>query len=142
MTEALSLGKAAYDLLCKPPEKINVIDMQREMQKSVLENIKELIQKNTNYAEEYYIVYIIQRSRIVPNQIRQYFVARKTRPTPDYDTTLYHVDNRNCKLTFVWTIPDEHTCEDLFEKQRQGILSKDDQQLFEFVDKFADGTLV
>ncbi len=135
-----TVGKAAYDLLCKPPERILAVDMQREMQKSTLKNIQEIVETHENYADEYYIVLMLQKDRVIPNLIRQKFIVRKTRPAPDYDLTLYHVDNRKCEISFQWTVPDEARCEDLFFNQ--ATLNAEDQQAFSYVKKFAEGTLL
>ena len=135
-----TVGKAAYDLLCKPPERILAGDMQKEMQKSTLKNIEEIVETHQDYADEYYIVVMLQKDRVIPNLIRQKFIVRKTRPAPDYDTTLYKVDNRSSSITFEWTIPDEARCEELFF--RQASLSGEEEQSFSFVKKFADGSLV
>ena|SRR3990167_3102401 len=135
-----TVGKAAYDLLCKPPERILAVDMQREMQKSTLKNIEEIVENRKDYADEYFIVLMLQKDRVIPNLIRQKFIVRKTRPAPDYDTTLYRIDNRTSNISFEWTIPDEARCEELFF--RQATLSEEDSQSFSFVKKFAEGTLV
>ncbi|KKN33428.1 hypothetical protein LCGC14_0803950 [marine sediment metagenome] len=135
-----SVGKASYDLLQKPPEKINVIDMQREMQKSVLKELDDIIEKHQSYEKKYYIVYMLQRERTIPNAIRQRFIIRKTRPRPDYDCSLFSYDNQTCQLAFHWSIPDEGTCEYFLSNKEK--LSADQKLLLTYVVKFSEGTLV
>src|SRR3990167_4118450 len=109
-----TVGKAAYDLLCKPPERILAVDMQREMQKSTLKNIEEIVENRKDYADEYFIVLMLQKDRVIPNLIRQKFIVRKTRPAPDYDTTLYRIDNRTSNGSLGWAFPKNSRCEKLF----------------------------
>ena len=135
-----SVGQVAYDLLNKSPEKINVIDMQREMQKTVLLELDDIIKKHGNYSPKYYIVYMLQRERTMPNAIRQRFIIRKTRPSPDYDCSLFSYDNKSSELVFHWSIPDEQTCEYMIHNKEE--LSEDQKNLLSYVEKFANNTLV
>lgn len=134
------VGQASYDLLQKPPEKINVIDMQREMQKSVLREIEDIIQNHKTYAKKYYIVYMIIRDRIMTNAIKQKFIVRRTRPAPNYDCSLFSYDNERDELLFHWTIPDEEACEYILHNPEE--LSAEEKPLLEYVSKFADGKLI
>lgn len=135
-----TVGKKAYELLSKSPERINVIDMQREMQKSFFDNMQDIVRKHKTYADRYYILVILRRERLIPNAIRQQFVVRKSRPEPFYDSTLYSYSNKTGDLTYCWSIPDQDTCEYLLRPDTN--LSKEYDQLKNFVKKFADGTLV
>ena len=135
-----SVGQCAYDLLQKPPEAINVMDMQREMQKHVLKNLEEIIESHGDYASKYYIVYIIQRERTMSTVIKQKFVSRQSRPLPDYDTSLFSYDNNKGELLFHWTIPDEETCE--YFLHNKSSLREEEKPLLGFIEKFADNTLV
>lgn len=134
-----TVGQASYDLLKKSDEKINVIDMQREMQKSVLQEIDEIIKNHTRYSEKYYILYLLQRDRIMPNVIRQKFIVRKTRPKPDYDSSLFSYNNKTSQLAFHWSIPDEDTC--MYLLANKNALSSDEQALLSYVEKFSSGVL-
>lgn len=136
MTE---VGKAAYSLLQKKPEKIGVVDMQREMQKSTLKEINEIIDTHKDYAPEYFIHVMYQKDRVIPNLIRQKFIVRRTRPSPYYDTSLFSFDNRTNDLKYHWTIPDQDTCEYMLINESS--LSSDEKQLLSFVKQFCDGKL-
>ncbi len=135
-----SVGQVAYELLNKSPEKINVIDMQREMQKTALHEIDDIIKKHGNYSPKYYIVYMLQRERTMPNAIRQRFIVRKTRPDPNYDCSLFSYDNKSSELVFHWSIPDEQTCEYMLHNKEE--ISKDQKNLLSYVEKFANNTLI
>lgn len=133
------VGKEAYKLLSKPPEKINVIDMQREMQKSTCKEIDEIISTHKDYEKKYYIHLLYQRDRVVPNLIRQKFVVRRSKPEPYYDSTLFSYNNGTSELRYHWTIPDQDTCEHLLTNESS--LSSEERQLCEFVKAFSEGTL-
>lgn len=135
-----TVGQASYDLLRKPPEEVNAIDLQREMQKSVTGQLQEIIESHKTYADSYFIVYLLRKERLIPNAIRQQFVVRKTRPKPDYDCSLFEYSNLTGNLRFHWTIPDEETCTYLLLNKEH--LSDDEKDLFLYVKKFSDGTLV
>lgn len=135
-----TVGQASYDLLQKPPEKINVIDMQREMQKSALREIEEIINTHRDYADKYYIVYMLIKDRVIPNLIKQKFIARKSRPFPDYDCSLFSYDNRKSEFLFHWAIPDEKSCEYILHPSND--LNQEEKELFKYVSKFADGKLI
>ncbi len=138
--EMTNVGQAAYELQKKSAEIINVIDMQREMQKKVAEQIEEIIKNHRDYAPEYYIVYMLQKNRVIPNCLKQFFITRKTRPVPNYDCSLFSYNNKKEELKFHWAIPDQDTCEYLLHNQDK--LSTEEQELLQFVEKFASGTLV
>ncbi len=135
-----SVGEASFDLLQKAPEKINVIDMQREMQKNVLKEIDDIISRHKDYAKKYYIVYMLQRERTMKNVLRQRFIVRRTRPRPDYDCSLFSYDNVSSELAFHWTIPDEDACQYIIHNK--STLSNEQKTLLPYVEKFANSTLV
>jgi hypothetical protein len=135
-----TVGQASYDLQQKTPERINAIDMQREMQKSVLKELEDIIAKHRHYAPSYYIVYLLRKERLIPNAIRQQFVVRQTRPKPDYDSSLFSYDNDSSTLKYHWTVPDEQTCQYLLLNKDH--LRDDEKELFSYVKRFAENTLV
>ena len=134
-----SVGQASYELLQKPPERINVIDMQREMQKTVQRMLDDIISKHKDYAKKYYIVYMLQRDRMMENTIRQRFIVRRSRPLPDYDCTLFSYDNGSSELRWHWTIPDEATCE--YFIHNKGEIPAEQKELLFFIESFADEKL-
>lgn len=136
-----TVGAASYELLKKPPEKINVIDLQREMDKTFFSEIKETIRKNKSLTVPYYIVIVHRKERSMSNVIRRQFVSPLfERPFPRYDWTLFSYDNNTCDLTFHWTIPDEDTCSYLLLNESS--VRDEEKQLLTFVKQFSDGSLV
>ncbi len=134
------VGEAAYDLQIKKAEKIPAKDMQHEMGKSILNEIEDIIKNHKDYAKKYYILQMLIRERTMRNVIRSKLIVRKTRPRPDYDTSLFSFDNRTDELRYHWSIPDEGTCEFFLHSKSE--LKKEELQLLTYIEKFADGTLV
>lgn len=135
-----TVGKASYDLLQKSPEKINAIDLQREMQKSTVTQIQEIIDTHKSYSDEYYIVLMYRKERLMPNVIRQQFIVRKTRPQPDYDCSLFSYNNKTSELLFHWTIPDPDSCAYIMLNSSK--LSDAEKPLLDFIKRFSEGTLI
>lgn len=135
-----TLGQESYKRLVAPPEKINVIDMQREMQKKLPKMLEDIISNHKNYADKYYIVIEYQRFRLMPNVVRIYQWVRKSKPLPGYDLSLFSYDNKTEELRYHWTLPDKDTAENLIQNQDK--IPKEERQLLQFVLDFKAGTLV
>ena len=68
-----------------------------------------------------------------------YFYARLSCPTPDYDQTLYKYSHKQESLTFLWVIPSRDTCQLLKDNALQVV--PEERELLGFVLNFADGSL-
>lgn len=135
-----SIGEASYRLLQKPPEKINVVDMQREMQKNLAISLEETIARHKDIQGKYYIKVMYRKERVVPNAIRLNVIAPYfAKPAPEYDVSLYSFDNSTNELKYYWTIPDEETCQYLLVNASS--LPKEEKELLAFVQQFVDGKL-
>ena len=134
-----NVGTEAYKRLAKPAETINVIDMQREMQKKLPKILDDIIANHKNYADEYYIVIEYQRFRLLPNVIRMYQWVRKTRPSPGYDLSLFSYNNKTNELKYYWTLPDMDTANTMVQNQEK--IPKEEKQLLQFVLDYRAGKL-
>ena len=136
-----TVGQASYELQQKPPEKISVIDMQREMQKSFASELSDTINKNRHLNSLYYIKVMFRKDRLMSNVIRQQFIAPYfAKPLPDYDISLYSFDNRTQELKYYWTIPDPDSCAYMMLNSKD--LPEEQKPLLEFVKLFSEGKLV
>jgi hypothetical protein len=88
---------------------------------------------------DFYIVVITKKERLMPNVLRNYFTARFSCPTPDYDQTVYRFERKNDVIDFLWTIPSKDTCLQL--KEHALAIHPEERQLLQFVLDFADGSL-
>ncbi len=121
----------------------DVIETQREMQKDHVEELMYCAKRHEKIFgsdNAYYVCVQLKRERLLTNVIRSYFYARRTRPIPDYDLSLYHYDPKTEQLTFVWAIPDKETVEYILENKH--LLPLDHEQLIHFCISFKENTLV
>lgn len=103
-------------------------------------NIYECLdQYKKQYDTDFYIVVITKKERLMMNVLRNYFMARISCPTPDYDQTVYRYDHDSDILEFLWVIPSKEAC--LLIKDSALYIDSEEKQLVQFVLDFADGTL-
>lgn len=136
-----AVGKAAYSIATQSPDPINVWDLQKEMGKRLAKDLEETVERHKDVVSPYFIKLILRKQRTLPtNHIHYQVVAPYfAKPFPEYDTTLFKMDNKNGELQYLWTIPDQETCEYMLANQKD--LSAEEQQLLSFVQRFSDGTL-
>lgn len=138
-----NIGEISQDLLAKEPDTNDPIELQQEMQYSSFEDeFNEALKRASSkyVSNNFYIVVINQRFRLLPNVIRSYFIDRISCPTPDYDQTVYKVEKRTGKIEFLWTIPDKDSCQDMYDNAL--MLDPEYMQLLQYVLDFYDGTLL
>lgn len=138
-----TVGEASYNLLSKGDERQSVVDTQREMQKGYIDQLIICAKRGEDaYGKEkpFYVCVQSRRERLLPNVIRSVFYHRITRPSPNYDLSLYWYNPKDEQLCFVWCIPDIETVEDM--SHPEFIPSFDDKQLYGFVMAFLQGRLV
>jgi hypothetical protein len=136
-----TVGKIATDLAKNSVD--NTHSAHEQMLECLTEWDKSLFACIDDYKKkcpgDFYIVVITKKERLLENVIRNYFMARLSCPTPDYDQTVYKVHRRDDSIEFMWTIPSKDTC--LHIKQNVLAMDPEEQQLVKFVLDFADGTL-
>ena len=80
-------GKAAYDLLHKSIEANEMQEVQETidaMTPAYIAELEDCAQKNSRkYDGKYYIVCLRKKETFFVNVIRQWFIARQTKPIPD-----------------------------------------------------------
>ena len=144
MTEKKTVGEVALDLQ-KDPYPQDVIETQREMLKEYPDELIACAKRHEKMPEfqnlnHFYLCVQTKRERILTNVVRNYFYARRTRPAPTYDLSLYYYEPKDEKLTFIWCIPDKETCEYMLTYKHE--LPHDQWQLLDFVEKFTNNTLI
>lgn len=139
-------GKAARDLQCKPDEKINPIELQREIHKgktsddSYESQVMEAVKRGELCFEgDFFVVVLFKKERLLQNVVRQYFLPRKSCPTPEYDQVVYKYYRFENKLEFIWVLPDIKSCEHLPRLSNQ--LPAEQQQFLQFIKDFHSGAL-
>ncbi len=107
-----TVGKLSSDLIVHQYDDTH--SAHEQMQEQLTDFEKEFyecieIHKNI-FPIDFYVVVITKRERLMPNVFRNYFTARLSCPSPDYDQSVYHFKPPD-KIKYLWTIPDKLSCE-------------------------------
>lgn len=143
-----TVGEHSYELQQKEDEKINPVDLQREIHQgntdedSFENQIRLAVKRGDNeedFIGDFFVVVLFKKERLLQNVVRQYFFPRQTCPPPDFDQVVYHYHRFAQKLEFLWVIPDKNTCIELPLIKNQ--LPHEQQQLLGFIHDFRTGKL-
>jgi hypothetical protein len=139
MKDKKTVGQKASELLLRPDHKQGIIDTQKEMNKKFLPEVEQCIKNHKHLTEPYYIVVINKRERLMINAIRQYFVARQTLPTPDYDQTCFKYTPSCGDLELLWVVPDRDSLHAIL--LNANMLPVEQSELLKFCRLFQQGKL-
>jgi hypothetical protein len=135
-----TVGKISQELLQKDPETNSPVELEREMHEDYDKNIFECISEHKKmFPDDFFIVVITKNERLMPNVFRNFFTARLSCPTPDYDQTVYRYAKKENRIEFLWVIPSRDAC--FYLKENALSVSQKEKVLLNFVLDFADGTL-
>lgn len=151
-----TIGKLATEAFQKDSGNINPQEIQRATEKEYLEELKWCVLhaqgkidcskkefhkgcvKDEPFKGDFFIEALIKKEKLLENVIRNYFIPRKTCPTPHYDQTLYRYNSQNDEIEFIWCIPDKDTCEYLYLHRRQ----VQEKELLQQIIDFKNGSLM
>lgn len=111
--EKVSVGKAAYDILSRPQEEMQVQEILDEYAEEYVKEMEATVQANFNKFESpFYIVVLHKKEPWAMNVLRNWFVARQTAPTmkhmweqyPNHSHTLYEV-HKEGMIKIVHSLP-------------------------------------
>ncbi len=135
-----TVGKIASDLMQKQPETNSPIDLQRSMTSGYIANLIECVDRfKKDSSGDFYVVIITKNERLLANVFRNYFTARFSCPTPDYDQTVYKYNRKKDELEYLWTIPSKDACYYLLNNAL--LVDKSERDLLKFVMEFSSGDL-
>jgi hypothetical protein len=135
-----NLGKISQELLAKTPDTRDPIELERSMQKDYLKNVWECVERSKSiYSDQFYVTVLTKQEYLMPNVFRNYFFARKSCPTPNYDQSVFRYTTTDDKLEYIWTIPDRDTCYTLVNQAL--LVAPEEQELLNFVLQFKNGEL-
>lgn len=141
MKKKETLGKISSDLLQKSTDDTH--SAHEQMLESLTDwdrHIYECIHDNKDhFSDDFYIVVVTKKEPLMRNVLRNYFMARHSCPTPDYDQVVYKYEKKTDILNFLWVIPSKDTC--LIMKEYSIQVDPEERQLLQFVLDFADGSL-
>jgi hypothetical protein len=110
------------------------------MQEDYLNNLIECVNENKkHYPSSFFVVVLTKNERLMPNVFRNYFYARFSCPTPDYDQSVFRYNKQEERIEYLWTIPSRDAS--LHLKTHALEVVSEEKELLKFVLEFADGTL-
>lgn len=136
-----TVGSLSSELIQKTPESTDPIELERAMQEDYMSNLLATTSEfaKNNPHRNFYVVVITKNEKLMPNVFRNYFYARFSCPTPDYDQSVYAYDCKKEDLYYLWTIPTREVCHHLKNNSLEVV--PEERGLLQFVLEFADGTL-
>ena len=135
-----TIGALAYESLLLEPETRDPIELQREMQKEYIDNLVECVETNRKEIQgDFYVVVLTKMERLLTNVMRNYFFARRSCPTPDYDQAVYRYNAAADAIEYLWCIPDRDTAHSL--KAQMLEVTTEENMLLQHILDFDDGTL-
>lgn len=139
-----TVGEVALELQQKTPEEYNAVDFAtddngplQEWEYNILKTVERGVKDHPH--QDFYVIVINRRYRIVHNVTRCDFFYRLSCPTPDYDQTVYKYHHKTDDIEFLWVIPAQDACHYL--KDNALLVAPEEKPLLQFVLDFADGTL-
>jgi hypothetical protein len=112
----------------------------REQLENYEKELYDCFEHGKKYYQNFYIVVITKKEKLMKNVLRNYFLHRATCPTPQYDEAVYKVDAINEIIDFLWVVPGKQTCFHLRENALT--IPEDHKVLLQYVLNFFDGTLL
>lgn len=136
-----TVGKISSDLIAKPLETTSAVEQMREQLADYDKNVLECVQRSKkDFPDDFYVVVLTKRERLMQNVIRNYFYGRLSCPTPDWDQTVYKYKRKTDDIIFMWVIPSKQVCEEM--TMNKHLIPVEEYRLLEYVLAFNDGTLL
>lgn len=140
------IGAYALELMGKKDEKINPIELQRQIHKgnkdedSFENQVLTAIRRGRDQLSgDFYVVVLFKKERLLQNIVRQYFFPRKSCPTPEYDQVVYKYYRDSEKIEMLWVIPDKQST--IYLPTIRFYLPPEQSDLLRFIDDFNSGKL-
>lgn len=135
-----TVGKISLELSKKEAPTRDPIEIEREMHTDYDAHLWQCVDvAKKSLPGSFFVVVITKNEKLMPNVFRNYFFARKTCPSPDYDQAVYRYDHQHDCINFIWVIPSQEASHHL--KDNALLVVPEERQLLQFVLDFADGTL-
>jgi hypothetical protein len=136
-----TVGKLSSELIVKPLETTSATE---QMQEQLADYDKEMLdcitRSKIDFPDNFYVVVLTKRERLMQNVLRSLFFARLSCPTPNWDQTVYKYDRKKDEIVFMWVIPSKQTCEQMTANKH--LVPIDEYRLLGFILDFNDGTLM
>lgn len=137
-----TVGTIALELQAKDQGKVTpneqAIEHLGKYQSGLSDCVKEH-EKLFGVQTDFFVNVITKKEPLLQNVLRNYFVGRKSCPSPDYDQAIYHFHGKTGDLELIWVVPSRDTC--YFMLDNALTLPPDQKALLGYVIEFRDGTL-
>lgn len=135
-----TVGKKAIELVEKSDNKHSVVDQTQESLTEFEQNVLETAEKGLKqYNSDFFIVVLTKKEKLFDNIFRNFFLHRKSCPTPEYDQTVYHYIYSADALKYLWTVPDRDTV--LMYRDNSKDVVEEEKQLLGYSLSFLNGDL-
>lgn len=140
-----TVGSQLLNIASRQLDKMSAVEAWEVKQKDYLNNLIECAETNRKkFDGSFYILTTIKNEAIFNKYLpmpvfREYFIALKDCPTPNYDQNLFYCNSKLEQIEFVWSIPDRETAQMLHANKE--IVDESERWLLKFVLDYADGTL-
>ena len=119
---------------------VEVHELSKEMNKDYMSTlIDTALKAKQKYDGTYYVVVLTKREKLIQTAIRNFFVARKSCPTPSYEQTVYRFNPKDESLEFLWIVPSKDIAKGMYSQRYNLELCGD--SLLPFVVDFFEGRL-
>lgn len=137
-----TVGKLSSELIVKQVDDTHsATDQMKEQLTDWDKNIMECVERGKkDFPDDFFVVVITKKERLMQNVLRNYFTCRHSCPTPEWDQTVFRYERSLEKLTFLWVVPSKDTCE--FFTRNAFRIEGEDMQLLKYVIDLNDGTLL
>lgn len=142
MEQRDTVGKISWELLANASYLDHSPEEQMKEQLNEYEkNILEALERGKKLFDgDFFIVVETKKEPKMQNVLRNYFIPRKSCPTPTYDNTVYHYHAAEEDLEFLWVLPSKKVYAML--KRHALELPDDQRELLQFIMEDSDGTLL
>lgn len=141
-TRRETVGKVSRDLIIEAPKLDH--SPHEQMSESLTEyedNVHDAVEAGKKiYNNDFYVVVLTKKERIMKNVLRNYFMSRETCPTPDWDQAVYHYHKETEALEFLWVLPSKDVCKML--RLNSLTIDKSERKLLDYVMALDDGSLL
>jgi hypothetical protein len=140
-----TVGSQLLNIATRQLDKMTAVEAWEAKEKDYLKNLIECAEINRKkFDGDFYILTTVKNEEIFNKYLpmpvlREYFIALKDCPTPNYDQNLYFYNSKLEQIEFIWSIPDRETSQMLHANR--DIVDESEKWLLKFVLDYADGTL-
>lgn len=135
-----TVGQEALDIFQTGPQELSPVALQQEMTRDYYQNLIDCTLNNRKrFKGKFFIVVLTKNERLLPNVFRNYFFARRTCPTPDYDQSVFRYNNLTEDIEYLWTIPSQDACYHLLANAHE--VHRDERELLSYIIDFKKGKL-